>query len=859
MRLSHPMALPCLAASIALLTSCGGGIPALVRGPAGMSSTAGGATSSSAQTLDLSTTPQYAMPSTTARTTTASSAQSVTASCLSVTNFVLTQNTAWWIAGTFSITNSCATAQSASGLSLMLGASGPLTATSFALNSLSFPVWQPTTVSTVGVSGNADELLLTLNTTGIVPSGGSVPGSFGYNPAGTALGGVTLTAAGSTPVLNATLAVTIDSSALSTTCTLSAPCTIPIVLSGQGGQFSKTIATVTNASLGKTTLTITGLDPGTYTLAPSSLPANVGVTIAPAATFTAAAGTTTAVSLVFAPKPTGGLSFTLVNPDAATFKAAAAPVTIAAPAGGGSIVDQAPYGTATTVTGLAAGAYTLTTAGLASASAGEYYAYPAHNATVTANTTTALGALRASASTGTVADTFAVNGLAAGDSLTLVFTDSVNGTSYTFNSETMSANETFRFLPGDTITVNVSAGAKYQPVAPFTFVQGSTAQTYTIALTAPVVTSSGTIYYHFYPPVTSTSGLLESLSLAGDNYTDLIMSNYVAGVMLGHTLGEVYPGLQFNKDYLYGTMLGQLLQENIETSLYSDATNLIDPSSQQSAVMSAGQGGPYQINNYDADLVNGGYSPQGYALLDYVAIQKNIGFTIAGATAQWSLPTPLSFNNKYYGPMLTTYFHLNDMRALTALGQTAWGPAPSFNACLTNLTKVPNAPLDVIVNYAYNQGYYGGLVGQSTAACASNVGAFFATENSYTNASGNSYTEYPYQVRFYLDELYNTSTVQPATSNHVAFNMTTLGGVFANAFQTLASVNGSGQYGFISGTQAMSAYTQALQRAGVPAGATLDLSSAASRASIYAVLENAIANLETALGTNFSATTTTQL
>jgi hypothetical protein len=368
--------------------------------------------------------------------------------------------------------------------------------------------------------------------------------------------------------------------------------------------------------------------------------------------------------------------------------------------------------------------------------------------------------------------------------------------------------------------------------------------------------SSGTIYYHFYPPITSTSGLLEFLNLSGDAYTDLIASNFIAGVMLGRTIGEALPGVQFNKNYLYGTMFGQLLQENIETALYTPSSTLIDPSPLQAAVMGPGQGGPYQINNYDVDLVNGSYAPQGYALLNYVAVQKNIGFTFAGATAQFSAPTPASFNNKYFGPMLTAYFHLNDLRSLYALGQTTYSPAPGFITCLANLKNVPNAPLDVIVNYAYNQGYYGGLVAQSTAACASDAASFVSRYNSYSNASGDSYHAYPYQVRFYLDELYNQSTIVPATANHVVINVQTLGGIFADVASTLAYRSG-GQYVFIAPATALAAFNAAAQQAG--ASSALDLGNASQRAVLFTVLEDSVANLETALGTTFSQTTLTQL
>ena len=58
---------------------------------------------------------------------------------------------------------------------------------------------------------------------------------------------------------------------------------------------------------------------------------------------------------------------------------------------------------------------------------------------------------------------------------------------------------------------------------------------------------------------------MDHLTLDGDNYTDLIMSNLIAGVMEGRLIQEYYPGLQYNKEYLYGSIMGQLLQENLAT------------------------------------------------------------------------------------------------------------------------------------------------------------------------------------------------------------------------------------------------------------------------------------------------------
>ena len=379
-------------------------------------------------------------------------------------------------------------------------------------------------------------------------------------------------------------------------------------------------------------------------------------------------------------------------------------------------------------------------------------------------------------------------------------------------------------------------------------------------------TSAGVLYFHAYVPQTSISAFNQgdSMNLSGDTYTDLIMSNYIAGVLLGHMIVESFPNMQFYKDYMYGTIFAQLLQENIETELYTPSSTLTDSSSLQAAVMGSGQGGPYQINSYAQDMVAGSYTPSGYSLVNYIAIQKNIGYTISQQASQETKATPVQFNDKYYGPVLTAYFHLNDLRALAALENGSQGytssAAPNFTQCMKNLVSISNNPLDIITNYAYNQGYFGGLVGASTTDCINSTpAAFLAKYNSYNNASGSSYNEYPYQVRFYLDELYNQSTLVPATNNHVAFDMTILGNVFSSVFQTLAYVNASGQYVYISATQAKTAFSAALTKAGVASFAVLDLSDATQRATIYLILETAITNLESALNTNFSLTTTTDL
>lgn len=393
------------------------------------------------------------------------------------------------------------------------------------------------------------------------------------------------------------------------------------------------------------------------------------------------------------------------------------------------------------------------------------------------------------------------------------------------------------------------------------------AQTTMVTTTNPMLSgqastvTTGTLYYHAYVPQTNTSVFLDNLVLDGDKYTDLIMSNYIAGVMLGHNIKLLFPGMQFNKDYVYGSILGQLLQENIETQLYIESGPLIDPSPSQASVMGQGQGGPYQINSYYQDMAGGGYSATGFSLVNYVALKTSIGYTIPEQASKFESPTPPSFNNKYFGPMVTSYFHLNDMAALAEIESGAYisTAAPNYPACIINLKSIANNPLDIVYNYAYNQGYYGGLVNTITTDCIKDTASDFLTKyNDFATAGPatgnvNTYEQYPYQVRFYLDQIYDQS---PLGQNiHIAFNMTELGNVFSNVFQTLGYLNAESAIESIPTAQAIAAYNQALTTNNVSNTAILDLSDATQRQVIYAVLEDAINNLSSNLNINFIAKT----
>ena len=348
------------------------------------------------------------------------------------------------------------------------------------------------------------------------------------------------------------------------------------------------------------------------------------------------------------------------------------------------------------------------------------------------------------------------------------------------------------------------------------------------------------------------------------------MSNMIAGVMYGHLVKTYTPGMTFEPDYLYGSIFAQLLQENLSTESYSSSSNLIDPSPDQQAVMGSGQGGPYQINNYAADMVYGSYRPQGYSLINYVALQKNIGYPFAAADTQYTKATPPAFNDKYFGPMLTAYFHFNDYVALQQVGPVGgYTPPwePDYDHALTNFASLAGNFLDVLLNVAYNQGYYGPLVGSYSKLGATATASTLATVDGYASIWGvsDTYRQYPYQVRYYLDQLYDrpvpttSPTALTTPDNHVRFGMDLLGETFAAALAKLAYSDPHAGYVAISPDQARVAFASALGQAGLSADAALDLSQATSRSEIFALLEGAIRTLEQNLGTSFAARTATPL
>lgn len=395
-------------------------------------------------------------------------------------------------------------------------------------------------------------------------------------------------------------------------------------------------------------------------------------------------------------------------------------------------------------------------------------------------------------------------------------------------------------------------------------------------------TASGTIYYHLNLPY--GSGNVEQLTLS-NNYTDLIISNYVAGALLGRLMHEKNPTLQFNSDYIYGTLFGQLLQENIDTASYTNTTNWINANAaQRASLLASGQGGPYQINDYSKRLENS----TGIGLINFIALQKGLGYTVESQdnNSQTASVGPDSLDNKYFGPMAAAYFHLNDMNRLAMNNADTWGPQYAYySKCMANLSLSQSALpknniYDLILNAAYNAGTYSDIIKEYFRICAgmyttnpeitqlNSIGDYTLSDSMYKStvapsaSVGSTFIIYPRQIRIYLDQMYNQKTFNsPAiTGNNVLnFSVQDVEYVFQNAMGTLAYVNAANQYVYIAPADTKAAFEQALTSNNISISSSIAISNATGKAKFFKLLDDSINNLATRLNINFGTVTQTTI
>ena len=398
----------------------------------------------------------------------------------------------------------------------------------------------------------------------------------------------------------------------------------------------------------------------------------------------------------------------------------------------------------------------------------------------------------------------------------------------------------------------------------------------------PTSNVSGSIAFHLNLPY--GSGNVENMQLS-NNYTDLLISNYVAGALLGEMMHEKSPKLQFNRDYIYGSIFAQLLQENINTSNYLQSTDWINPvDNERKMLLNAGQGGPYQINDYSKRLEN----EKGVGLINFVSLQKGLGFTVENQDSgnQTRSIGPNSLDQKHFGPMAAAYFHLNDMNRLEQNNSETWGPQSAYySKCMANLQDPKTAAYgndiyDLILNAAYNAGTYSMIIGDYFRVCAgmydkpnemkqlASLGDYSLSDIQYQSAIGtkeavgSTFILYPRQIRVYLDQIYNQANYKSAAitgTNHIEFSVADVKTIFQNSMGTLAYIDANKKYDYIPYTLSQKAFETAMAQNNVSISGTMNISTAAGKNKFFDLLDSAIKNLATDLNIKFINTTQTTI
>jgi hypothetical protein len=414
-------------------------------------------------------------------------------------------------------------------------------------------------------------------------------------------------------------------------------------------------------------------------------------------------------------------------------------------------------------------------------------------------------------------------------------------------------------------------------------------------------TASGTLTYKVLLPAGSNAPTTLTLS---SNFTDLLTSNYVAGALIGRMISDTYPGVQFNKDYLYGTLFAQLLQESNGANNYSNVGPrqnwIIQDPATLAPLMAATQGGPYQINSYpqrleyySATAPAGMAAPMGLGLANYTALQQGLNYSIYQQDngCQGNNVAPDSLDSKYFGPLAAAYYSFNDIFAAKQYQDPNSAP---INICLKNLNQAnitaqsANNIFDVLLSTLYNSGITSSITTRIEAICAAispspsptqlaalqALADYTLNPTLYSAATGISslidvqHFDYARDARFTLDQLYNlvpTTKLPDFVNNRsISLSVQDIATVFANAFGTLSYVNSVGQYGYIASADSNKAFATALTTTGLTMGSFLNISnSPTDRAKFFDLLDAAIINLEKSLinsnFTGFNATTQSTL
>ena len=268
------------------------------------------------------------------------------------------------------------------------------------------------------------------------------------------------------------------------------------------------------------------------------------------------------------------------------------------------------------------------------------------------------------------------------------------------------------------------------------------------------------------------------------------------------------------------------------------------------------------------NVLGGDKDSGGLGLINYAVLQKSLGYTVEEQDngTQTGKRGPDSLDDKFFGPMATTYFHYNSLNRLDNINTPSYGPSHEYWAdCMGNLTgELEDNFFDMIINAAYNAGPWSDIIktyielgakvtdtSLETQERIQNINNYQLTDQEYKDilqsnaAVDTTFIIYPRQVRFYCDELYNNENIQSfhETSNSLYFDLDVLKDIFAKGMGTLAYIDENSNYSFIPYNSGVDAYNSSRTSLGLDSTSVLNLSNITDRNKIFDLLDLAVDNL----------------
>lgn len=391
------------------------------------------------------------------------------------------------------------------------------------------------------------------------------------------------------------------------------------------------------------------------------------------------------------------------------------------------------------------------------------------------------------------------------------------------------------------------------------------------------------IIHHVTFPYDDAQTTIDIFNLNTPYATDVVISNLIAGTLYSYLVEKKYPKVRFNKEYLVGSIFSQLLQEaglsdsriNINYSAEAKKQAIHEPG-YASQLLAVGQGGPYQINDYNKRLPDT-KTPGSLGLINYDALYQGLGYTVDAQDSgeQGGKIGPDSLEDIYFGPIAAVYFQFNDINRLEVLASQDWYQnKESWNTCFNKalkderFTSNPNALrlADFLINVIYNAGDYSVAFGDYLDVCVDAYGDGsnfdFKSELPYINsydlgpeeykgkisASGEEWWyRYPRQVSFYVDQLFGKDLSKHGLNmtNNQTVTVAGLEAVFVKVFTQLSYKTKHDQLPeLINEEKAKQAFLQAVDNTGVTLETSYSLSNEEQRSALFYFLYQAFEQLE---------------